>query len=213
MPSSLVSSVVRPKAARGAMMESPPTRRPHLSYSRGSRQRKRPRQSSRVRRCPMAFVPGAAGGAMRACPPERSTARSHSAPPRPIPDANSLPSASHELSHGAQASTPAPAKPSCPAARARRGIAASHSRCLPHDACRCRHPPSARRTSFTLMRWCTVLYPATSDGATFEPVVQSACRTRTPHRCRDHGCFRVGHAWWWSRSEPVCIDDARLRKY
>jgi hypothetical protein len=35
--------------------------------SRGSRQRKRPRQSSRVRRCPMAFVPGAAGGAMRAC--------------------------------------------------------------------------------------------------------------------------------------------------
>ena len=116
-------------------------------------------------------------------------------------------------SHGSQASTPAPAKPSCSAARARRGIAASHSRCLPHDACRCRHPPSARRTSFTLMRWCTVLYPATSDGATFEPVVQSACRTRTPHRCRDHGCFRVGHAWWWSRSEPVCIDDARVRKY
>jgi hypothetical protein len=77
---------------------------------------------------------------MRACPPERSTTRSHSGPPRPIPDANSLPSASHELSHGAQASTPAPAKPSCPAARARRGIAASHSRCLPHDPCRCPSP-------------------------------------------------------------------------
>ena len=107
---------------------------------------------ARVRRCPIAFVPGAAGGAMRACPPERSTARSHSGPPRPIPDANSLPSASHELSHGAQASTPVPAKPSCPAARARRGTAASHSRCLPHDACRCRHPPSARRTSLTRLR-------------------------------------------------------------
>ena len=51
----------------------------------------------------MAFVPGAAGGAMRACPPERSTTRSHSAPPVHIPDANSLLlSARHELIHGAQ---------------------------------------------------------------------------------------------------------------
>ena len=114
--------------------ETPPT------ALRGSRQRKRPRHSSRVRRCPMAFVPGAAGGAMRACPPERSTTRSHSGPPRPIPDANSLPSASHELSHGAQASTPAPAKPNCPTARARRGTVAFYLRCLPHDPCRCRHP-------------------------------------------------------------------------
>ena len=84
----------------GTHMRSP-TVSHRLCGWRGSRQRRRPRQSSRVRRCPIAFVPGAAGGAMRACPPARSTTRSHSGPPRPIPDANSLPSASHQLSHGA----------------------------------------------------------------------------------------------------------------